>query len=257
MLQPAFSHGAESPLHGLEGAQHERGHEPEDHDADERGQKQEERHVAYHVVAQGLVLLLERNDHADGAADGVERPALLGKARDVDLAGRLPVTFQAALVRAQGLHVAELGSPAVGGGLGAVGVVIVLDDAVVLDSRALAEQCEGLGLEGVGLVLGATRLEVRVPDGVVVARREDGPHALPHDGAVQALELEHAVAGVVDGVLGIVHELPDGVHLAGEGAGLLGQRVFHVLRLGADVEEGEGCRCRNEHRRQHQHAYHA
>ena len=254
MREPALAHFPEGPLHGLQGPQHEHGHEPEDHQSDEGGQKQEEPHVANDVLAQRLVLLFQRNDDADGAPDGIQRPALLGKPGDVDLPGRFAVAFQAALVHPQRLNVAELRGAVIGRGLGAIDLsrIVAHDAEELLGFLLLVEQGQRLSFEGIGLVLGPARLEVRVADGVVVARREDGTDALADDGAVQPFELVDAGRGIVDGVLGVVHELPHGVHLPSEGARLLGEGGFHVLRLSADVENGEHRRGHHEHEGEHE-----
>ena len=259
MPKTSFAHFPERPLHSLKRPQHEHGHEPEHHDADEGGQKQEEAHVADNVFPQGLILLLQRNDDADGAPDGVQRPALLGKAGDIDLPGRFAMALKAALVYPERLHIAELRGAVVGRSLGAVdlGRVVAHNAEELLSVLLLVEQGQRLGFEGIGLVLSPARLEVRVADGVVVARREDGADALADDGAVQPLELVDARRCVVDGVLGVVHELPHGVHLAREGARLLGERVLHVLGLHADVEEREHRGGHHEHEGEHEQRYHS
>ena len=175
-----------------------------------------------------MLLLVDGDDDADGAAHAALLPAFLLETGDIHLAFRRAVAFQAALVHFERLNVAKAILPLEGGDAEPLG-----------DGRIGVERIERLRFELVGNVLLAARIEVRVADDVVAARREQAAHALAHHRAMQALELVDAVGRGVDDGLRIVHELPDGVHLARERARLLEQGRLGLLLLRVEVEQRE------------------
>ena len=230
---------AERRVHAAQRPQHEHSGHHQDDQADEHGDQQEVRHVSDDVAAHGRLLLIEGDHDADCPADRLERPTFLRVVGDVELADRLAVAFEAAVVHFERLQVAE---PI---------LAVERGHAVVLGHRTIGvERLERLRLELVGNILLAARVEVRVPDVVVAARREQPADALAHHRAVQALELVAAAGRIVDDALGVVHELPHRVHLARERARFLQHGLLGLPLLRVQIERDEREKRHGEHRRQ-------
>ena len=147
------------------------------------------------------------------------------------------MAFEAALVHLERLRVTEpLDALEVG-------------HFVVFRNRSIGiERLEGLRLERVRLVLGVAWGEVRVADGVVAALREQRAHALSHARAMESLELVNPVRRGVDDGLRVVHELPDGIHLACECARLLQHGCLGLPLLRLQIEQHEHEERHGEHR---------